>query len=88
MAYNYDRDNIARADGGPADDAYTISPHDTNPLPQACRALRIGGAGDIVVVTRSGNQRTWTALAGETIECGVTKVLSTGTTATNILGYV
>ncbi len=86
--FDYDRDGVARANSGPADDAFMITPADGSNLAQPVRTLRVSGAGDIHVVTRSGNERTLTLDAGEMLMCGVTKVFSTGTTATGILGYV
>ena len=87
MAYDYDRDGVARANPGPADDAYMITPNDSSDLPMPVRVLRVDVAGDIHVITRSGNERTLTLLDGECLTCGVTKVFSTGTTVTGILGY-
>jgi hypothetical protein len=88
MAYSYDRDNVARADPGPADDMFDITPGDSENLAQPVRALRVGGAGDLHVITRSGSERTIAVLDGEVITCGILKVFATGTTATGLLGYV
>jgi len=88
MPYEYDRDNLARASSSPSDDAYMITASDASNLSQPVRALRVAGAGDIHITTRSGADRTLTLAAGEMLYCGATKVFSTGTTATGILGYV
>lgn len=88
MAYNYDRDDLARADPGPADDMYTITPNDGANLAQPVRALRVSVAGDLHVITRSGSERTIAANDAEVITCGILKVFATGTTATGLLGYV
>lgn len=85
--YQYDRDNVARADAGPADDCFMITPDNGNNLAIPVRALRVAVAGDIKVTTRSGNERTVTLIDGEMLHCGVLKVFATGTTATGILGY-
>ena len=88
MAFYPDRDNVARADPGPADDAYMITPSDIINLPTQCRAIRIGVAGDVHVITRIGEDRTLAVLDGEVLTCGVLKVFATGTTATGLLGYI
>ena len=86
--YDYDRDGVARADAGPADDIYTLTGNDSTNLSIPVRAFRASGAGDVHVITRAGNERTITVIAGEVITCGITKLFVTGTTATGILGYV
>ena len=88
MTFTPDRDNVARADPGPADDAYMITPSDSANLPTQCRAIRVGVAGDVHVLTRIGQDRTLTLLDGEVFTCGVLKVFATGTTATDLLGYI
>jgi hypothetical protein len=69
----------------PAFGAYDVTPHDTNT--QNARALYIGTSGDVAVVTRG---RTASVIF-QNVPVGilpvqVTKVLSTGTTAADILG--
>lgn len=86
--FEYDRGNYPRPSSAPADDVYMITPHDTNLLPQTVRAIRIAVAGDIRIMTAAGNDRTLTVLAEEVLLCGATRVYSTGTTATGLLGYV
>lgn len=66
--------------------AFAITPSDTTEI--SAGALRIGGAGDLSVVGQDGNTVLIpSVLAGETIALSVTKVLSTGTSATLITGY-
>ena len=56
-----------------------------SPRPLGC-VLYVGGAGDLVVETIGGDVVTFAGvLAGSFIPVQVRKVLSTGTTATNIL---
>jgi len=51
------------------------------------RALYVGGAGDIKLVTINGNTITFTAVpAGTILPVGCTQIFSTGTTATNLVG--
>ncbi len=53
----------------------------------AFSALFVGGAGNLAVVTAGGDSVTFTGvLAGTVLNIAVTKVMSTGTTATNITG--
>jgi hypothetical protein len=50
--------------------------------------LYVGGAGDVAVKTGAGNSVTFSSVpAGTIIPLRVTQVLSTGTTATNIVGF-
>lgn len=65
-----------------------ITPSDATVLEPAARALRVGGFGDVVVADIDGNEHTFTNVQdAETLPIWVTKVLATGTTATNITGY-
>lgn len=84
----YDRDGVARANGRPADDAYMITPSDSENLPVQVRAIRAANGGDLHVITYSGTERTLTLLDGEILTLVVRKVFATGTTATGLLGYV
>jgi hypothetical protein len=51
-------------------------------------ALFVGGAGDVTCLDRDGTSATYTVPAGAYILAEVTKVMSTGTTATGIVGLV
>ncbi len=74
-----------RSDTFAATGAQAVTPHDSNTI-AACRALYVGGAGNIAVVTVDGNAVTFVgAVAGSTIPVQVSAVKSTGTTATNIV---
>lgn len=65
----------------------TITKSDSANLPNVAQALYVGGAGDVAVVTAGGEQLTFVAVpAGTTIPIRVTKVLSSGTSASNIVG--
>ena len=47
----------------------------------------VGGAGDVTIKTLLGTSLLFTAVpAGTTIRIGVSKIMSTGTTATSIVG--
>ena len=74
------------AELGPAMSVKAITPHDTNP--QICRALYIGGSGDVAVQAMEDNapQIFKAVPAGRVLPVSVRLVRATGTTATNILG--
>ena len=51
--------------------------------------LYVGGAGNVQVVDALGVTTTFTGVAtGETISLQIAQVLSGGTTATNLVGYL
>jgi hypothetical protein len=70
----------------PAPDADAIVPSDSaNQGP--FRALYVGGAGDVTLVTLAGNARLFKAVpVGTTLHVGCVRVNSTGTTATYMVG--
>lgn len=70
----------------PAHSAYAVTKSDTTVLPTT-RGLYVGGAGDVAVtMAEDQNNVTFTAVpAGSILPVQVTKVLSTGTTATAIV---
>jgi hypothetical protein len=71
---------------GIASDAFAITPSDATT--QRAYALYVGGAGNVAVKTEDGTTLTFAgAQAGMILPLRVTQVLSTGTTATNILGF-
>ena len=71
----------------PASEAEVITPNDTVALLLATRALYVGGAGDVRVEMLSGDIVTFTNMQGGVFyPIRITKVLATGTTATNMVG--
>lgn len=71
----------------PADNAESITPHDSNELTNVTRGLYVGGAGDAVVVFNDGTEVTLVGLqAGVVYPFRVKQVKSTGTTATSLVG--
>jgi hypothetical protein len=73
----------------PGTDAFAITPHDSTNFNENCRAIYIGGAGNIVVVTKAGNAVTFTGvLAGTILPVRAMRVNSTNTTATNLVGII
>lgn len=70
-------------DVGPATHAEAVTPSDANDLVRVSRALYVGGAGDVAIVTRDGSGVILSAVpAGTVLPVRVTRVKSTGTTAT------
>jgi hypothetical protein len=75
----------------PAVDGVAVTLGSDFPIPREqgfCRALYIGSAGDVVLVTRAGTQLTFVAHpGGKVLPCGAITVKSTanGTTASDII---
>ena len=68
-------------------DAFAITTSDTLDLAFVTRAIWVGGAGNIAVVTAGGETVTLnSAAAGALIPLRVSRVKATGTTATNLVG--
>lgn len=84
----YYADRYPRADNAaPAIDAATITKSDTVNIPGGpCRTIWVGGTGDVVVVTPSGNVVTFSGVpAGYELRVNALRVNSTSTTATNMV---
>lgn len=63
-----------------------VTPHDTNELTYATKALFVGGTGTLTVVMLGGETVLFTSpLAGQIIHVRCKIVKTTGTTATNIV---
>ena len=70
----------------PAEDAGAVTPSDVTNLTRTARALYVGGAGNVVVVTPSATVVTFTNVqAGSILPVRIRRVNSTNTTATNIV---
>ena len=70
----------------PAQYAVAVTPDDDNDLAHVSRALYIGGAGDVSLVTAAGDTATFTGLpAGFVLPVRTSRVRETGTTATGII---
>lgn len=65
----------------------TVTPSDTVDIPgqEMCRALYVGGAGDVAAVRQDGTAVVFSAVpAGSILPIRCRRVNATGTTATNI----
>ena len=72
---------------GPAAHAFAVTPNDSTDLSETTRALYVGTAGSLAAIMASGASVTFGSLAsGTVLPVRVTRVLSTGTTASAILG--
>lgn len=70
-------------------DAFAITASDSLPLKTRVDAIYVGGAGAVALETEGGDNVTFAAVpVGTTLKFSTDKVLSTGTTATNLLGLV
>lgn len=71
----------------PAESAVEVTPHDSNDIAANCRALWVGGAGDleVIFVGQSTAVTIVGVAAGTLLPFRVSRVLSTGTTATSIV---
>lgn len=66
---------------------FAVTPHDSTNFTYNCRALYIGGEGDVVVVTEDGTAVTYVGVpAGSILPVVAKRVNSTNTTATDIVG--
>jgi len=71
----------------PAEHHFTVIPSDTADLAVRPRALRIGGAGSVVLRDAKGADVAYAVQAGEILPVRALRVMATGTTATGIVGW-
>jgi sialic acid synthase SpsE len=84
-----DRHIASKQETGTPVVTFAITPSDVLDLQQDIRALYIGVSGNVAVVDKFGNSRTYVGLAAGTWQpIHARRVLSTGTTATNLVGGV
>lgn len=78
-----------RTNGIPRD-FVPITPSDGSDIPEGpVFAIRCQGtAGNVVVTTLAGNDRTYPIKENETVIVGISRVKSTGTTATTLWGFI
>lgn len=69
----------------PARHGFAITPHDTTELAYITRAIYVGGDGDIVLVTASGVELTFTNLIAGTILPVRAKIVKAATSASNLV---
>ena len=80
-------ENYAPSQTSGAENAFAVTPNDAADLAQVTRGLYVGVSGDVKVTLKGGDAVTFVNLAGGVIHpLRVTRVGSTGTGATSILG--
>lgn len=84
------RDQFPSRSAGAAPRQYfAVTPSDTVDLAQIPQAIWIGSAGNLAVVGGDGNSVVFQSLAAGQYWIGApSRVLATGTTATNLIGVV
>lgn len=71
----------------PAYDNFNLTPSDSTVFKFTLRGIYVGTSGDVTVVSAGGDTATWKAVPqGMIIPVRATKVMATGTTATNLVG--
>jgi len=72
-----------------AEDAFAITPSDTVNFANVVRGIYIGVSGDVVAVTPAGNVLTFkNAQSGSVLPVRASRINSTLTTATNLIGLL
>jgi hypothetical protein len=71
----------------PAIDAFDVTPNDSTDLTTMPRALWVGVLGDVRLITRGGTTVTLKGVQG-LLPVRASRVLATGTTASDIVGLV
>ena len=80
---------MSNADIGSARRFFAITPHNTNNLATAARAIYVGVGGDITAVGRDGVAVLFTAVPqGVTLIGDFLRINTTGTTASALVGWV
>jgi hypothetical protein len=76
--------------GGPAKNAFAITPSDTNNLPTASQYIYVGGDGDLTVVLVGDTDPVLFkhVKAGTVLPLRATKVLHAGTDATDLVALL
>jgi len=68
---------------------FAVTKSDTTVFTRIPSAIYVGGDGDVAVVTESGDSLTFVGVtAGSTLPVRVTKIMSAGTSATNMIALV
>ncbi len=81
-----DFENYRAELNSPYASAADITPNDSTDLGTVTRAIYVGGAGNVAVTMKNGTSVTFTAPpVGTILPVRATRVLATGTTATNLV---
>lgn len=72
----------------PASRFVAVTPDDSNNLPQACRAIYVGGAGNVAITGQDdadGQKTTFAVTAGQILPVMAKRIFANGTTATGLV---
>lgn len=88
---NYSESSRTIGNSDPSEYAEAVTPHDTNTLDPKPRALYVGGAGTVVATMlgkdgTTSSEVSFVCQAGAILPIRPSKIKSTGTTATSIVG--
>lgn len=64
-----------------------ITPSNSAVITPRLQGFVVGTAGTVEAINSNGQQVTYTVVAGETVFAEIAQILSTGTTATGIVGF-
>jgi hypothetical protein len=65
-----------------------VTPSDSADLPKTAVGIKCKGtAGNVVFVSAGGDTITYPIAADEVLVCGISRILSTGTTATTLWAF-
>jgi hypothetical protein len=74
---------------GPASHGFAVTPSDSTLLSETTRGLYVGTTGNIAALMLSGASVTFSSVpAGAVLPVRLTKIMATGTTASNIVALV
>jgi hypothetical protein len=80
--------NLKADRASPAENAFSVTPHDTNDLQEVTKAVLIGVAGNLAVIMKQGDAAITLPVPAGYNPLRVSRVLVTNTTATGIVGLV
>lgn len=70
----------------PIEDAFAVTPSDTQDLPFVTRCLNVSQTGPVRMLTKSGSEVTLTVTAGIPFPVRARRIFATGTSAGAIVG--
>ena len=81
--------NSSPSIAGPASHGFAVTPSDSSLLSETTRGIYVGTGGNIAALLLSGASVTFAAVpAGSLLPARLTKIMATGTTASNIVALV
>jgi hypothetical protein len=71
----------------PAKRHFAITPDDSSDLQVLPKCVRVGGGGALAVQDELGTVLIYQVVDGERLDFRITRILATGTTATDLVGW-